>query len=383
MSHRFARIALMLGNFVTGVAILGLAGMLPDLASGLGVTIQHAGLLVTFGAVVLCIGAPLMAWATSRLDRRMVLAGALTLVALGHVASAFAPNYAVLLALRVATMAFAAPLTPVAASTIALIVPNAERSSAIVFIFLGFSLSVAAGLPIVTFLSAHLGWQATFAIIGLACLASAALIWLALPGGVRGDAISLRSWSVIGHNRLILVLLLLTCVQVSGQFIIFTYLSPLLTRLAGASVATIGTFFSIFGIAGVVGNAIATRLVTTLKPWGTSLAALVSVFVGFALWSFGTPMLPVMGAGMVCWGLGFAAINSMQQARLVAAAPALSSASVSLNTSGIYVGQAIGSGLGGVLFAHDLPRALGFAAMAFGAAALVVLIFTRPRAEDG
>ena len=77
--------------------------------------------------------------------------------------------------------------------------------------------------------------------------------------------------------------------------------------------------------------------------------------------------------------LGFAAINSMQQARLVGAVPALGAAAVALNTSGIYVGQAIGSALGGFLYANDLPRALGFAAMIFLGLSLALLATTRDR----
>ena len=74
VSARLTAFTLMFGNFVTGLSIMGLAGMLGDLANGLGVTIRDAGLLITFGAVVLCIGSPLMVWATSTFDRRNALA---------------------------------------------------------------------------------------------------------------------------------------------------------------------------------------------------------------------------------------------------------------------------------------------------------------------
>ena len=67
MSARLAKFALMFGNFVIGVAILAPAGMLAELAQGLAVTIRDAGLLVTFGAVVLCFGSPLVTW--SRIAR--------------------------------------------------------------------------------------------------------------------------------------------------------------------------------------------------------------------------------------------------------------------------------------------------------------------------
>ena len=100
MSSRFAPTALMLGNFVTGCSVLAPAGMLPELSAGLGVSIRDAGLLITFGAIVLCIGSPLTAWLTSRLDRRTLLTATLAVFALTNIASAFAPDYISLLVLR-------------------------------------------------------------------------------------------------------------------------------------------------------------------------------------------------------------------------------------------------------------------------------------------
>jgi len=372
----------MLGNFAIGLAIVGIAGMLSDLARGLDVSIQQAGLLVTAGAIVLCVGSPLVVWATSGLDRRLLLAGSLVLTGLAYFASALIPSYGPLLALRVLAMAAAAPFTPVAASTVAMIVPQAERPGAITFVFLGWSLSVAAGLPAVAFLAAHAGWQASFAAIGAGLLACAALVLLSLPSGLRGTPISLGSWGALGRNRFVLTLLAITAVQIAGQFAVFTYLAPLLVRLASAGVAVIGLFFSLYGVTGFIGNVIATRLVAKRGAFATSAIALLSVFCGLTLWSLGAGALVVMGAGVALWGLGFAAINSMQQARLVAAVPALGSAAVALNTSAIYVGQAIGSALGGALFARDLSRGIGYAAMFLVAASLALLATTREAPES-
>ena len=60
-ARRFAPTALMLGNFVTGCSVIGPAGMLGELSSGLDVSIRDAGLLITYGAAVLCFGSPIMA----------------------------------------------------------------------------------------------------------------------------------------------------------------------------------------------------------------------------------------------------------------------------------------------------------------------------------
>ncbi|MGY4489061.1 putative MFS family arabinose efflux permease [Bradyrhizobium sp. LM3.2] len=88
---RFAPTALMLGNLVTGCSVLAPAGMLPELAAGLDVSIHAAALLITFGAIILCIGSPLTAWLTSRIERRTLLTTTLAVLAFGNLASAFAP----------------------------------------------------------------------------------------------------------------------------------------------------------------------------------------------------------------------------------------------------------------------------------------------------
>ncbi|MEO6947705.1 MAG: MFS transporter, partial [Nitrobacter sp.] len=142
MSRRFAPTALMLGNFVTGCSVLAPAGMLPELSDGLGVSIRDAGLLITFGAIVLCIGSPLTAWLTSRLDRKTLLTATLAVFALTNIASAFAPDYVSLLVLRLIMLAIGALYTPQAAGTAGLIVPAEKRGSTIAYIFLGWSLAV-------------------------------------------------------------------------------------------------------------------------------------------------------------------------------------------------------------------------------------------------
>jgi DHA1 family inner membrane transport protein len=270
MSAPVAAFALMFGNFVIGVAILAPAGMLGELAQGLAVTIRDAGMLVTFGAVVLCVGSPLVTWATSRVARRTLLSATVAVVALGHAASAFAPNYGTLLALRLLMVAVAAIYTPQAASTIALIVPAKARPSAIAFVFLGWSLALAAGLPLVTFLAAHLGWRAAYGVLAALAILSLLLLLLGVPGGLAGGAVSLRSWGRILRNGPIILLLLITALTTSALFVIFTYLGPLLQTLLDAGPRTIGTFFALFGVAGFIGNVLATRVVTRLGAFATS-----------------------------------------------------------------------------------------------------------------
>ena len=93
-------------------------------------------------------------------------------------------------------------------------------------------------------------------------------------------------------------------------------------------------------------------------------------------WALSAGIYPLMACSVAIWGLGFASTNSMQQVRLVGAAPALASASVSLNTSVLYVGQAVGSAIGGALFARDLLHAAGYVSMVFVALALTMVVLS-------
>ena len=374
--RRFAPTALMLGNIVTGCSVLAPAGMLGELSKGLGVTIRDAGLLITFGAIVLCIGSPVTAWLTSRIERRNLLTAALAVMALSNVASAFAPDYASLLVIRLIMLAVGALYTPQAAGTAALIVPAEKRGSTIAYIFLGWSLAAAVGLPLITLVASRYGWRAVYGGIGLVGCCSFLLLTWRLPRGLVGSPVDLKTWAELGRNRMVILLLSITTLQMSGQFVVFTFMGPLLTKLTHAGPDAVGLVFAFYGICGFIGIVIATRIVDSWGPYKTSLLFTTLLLAGVTGWALSAGSYPLMAASVAIWGLGFASTNSMQQVRLVIAAPALAPASVSLNTSVLYIGQAVGSAIGGMLFARELLFSAGYVSMGFIALALTIVILS-------
>ncbi len=92
------------------------------------------------------------------------------MLALTNAASAFAPDYTSLLVIRLIMLAVGALYTPQAAGTAALIVPEQKRGSTIAYIFLGWSLAAAIGLPLITFIASRYGWRAAYGGIGVAGL---------------------------------------------------------------------------------------------------------------------------------------------------------------------------------------------------------------------
>ncbi|MGY4237453.1 DHA1 family inner membrane transport protein [Bradyrhizobium sp. USDA 4449] len=376
---RFTATALMLGNLVTGCSVLAPAGMLPEVSAGLGISIHAAGLLITFGAITLCIGSPLTAWLTSRIERRVLLTATLAVLASGNLASAFAPSYASLLVIRLVMLAVGALYTPQAAGTAALIVPPERRGSTIAYIFLGWSLAAAVGLPLITFIASRYGWRAAYGGIGALGCISFLLLLVRLPAGLKGTPVDLRTWSEVGRNKTILLLLAITMLQMSGQFVVFTFMGPLLNKMTDASPDAIGMVFAIYGVCGFLGVAVATRIVDTWGPYQTSLLFTSLLLAGITGWALSAGTLVLMAIAVAMWGLGFASTNSMQQVRLVAAAPPLAPATVALNTSVLYIGQAIGSAVGGALFARELLHSTGFVAVGFVVLAVVLVVASRPR----
>ena len=377
--RRFAPTALMFGNIVTGCSVLAPAGMLSELSSGLDVTIRDAGLLITFGAIMLCIGSPVTAWLTGRIERRTLLTVTVAVLALSNAASAFAPDYASLLVIRLVMLAVGALYTPQAAGTAALMVPAERRGSTIAYIFLGWSLAAAVGLPLITFIASRYGWRSVYGSIGLIGGLSFLLLAWRLPRGLSGSPVDLKTWAELSRNRMIILLLSITTLQMSGQFVVFTFMGPLLTKLTRAGPDAVGLVFALYGVCGFVGIAIATRIVDSWGPYKTSLLFTSLLLTGVTGWAFSAGSYPLMAASVAIWGLGFASTNSMQQVRLVTAAPSLAPASVSLNTSVLYIGQAVGSAIGGTLFARDLLYAEGYVSMGFVALALMMVVLTGRR----
>jgi len=376
---KLALFSLLLGNFFTGIAVLSPSAMMSQLSSSLQVSIPEAGLLITFGAIVLTIGSPVMAWLASSFDRRLLLAGSLFVSAVLHVAMAFAPEYFSLLAMRLIMLAVVALFTPQAAGVVALIETNpAKRAGAISFVFLGWSLTVAAGLPLITLLTHQFGWRLTLGAVAAATFLCGFLVLYSLPKKLFAAPVSLATWGSVARNPFMLLVLLITVLQTSGQFHVFPYIEPLATKLANATPREVGILFAIFGVTGFIGNVIAARIVGTLGAMRTSLIFFGLIFIGMVVWAAGAHIFVMLAIGATIWGMGFAAANSMQQARLVGAAPAQASATVALNTSSLYIGQAVGSGIAGFLYARNAFETIGYSAIFFVAAAiLIAVLFTR------
>lgn len=370
LSTRAALAVLFIGNIFIGSGVLAPAAMINTMTADLNVSSVAIGALIGWGAVVLCIGAPAFGFFTNTVDRRTLLAASLLLYAVGHVASAFAPDYTSLLVIRLLMISGAAIFTPQAASAVALMVQEARRSSAVATVFMGWAVATAAVIPLMSILAEFMDWRAIYGALGAGSLLAAIGVMMALPAKLYPARMSLSTWGEVIRRPAIVILLAATCLQITGQFTLFPYLAAEMRRASNADPSAVALALGLYGAAGLFGSIVAARSVNSVGAARTHMICIAIMASGLAGWSiFASSPAPAI-ASIGVWGLGFGAGVAMQQARLIAVSPALASASVALNTSVLYLGQAAGSAIGGELITRTLHPAMGPTGVAFMLTAL-------------
>ncbi|HEX2544972.1 MAG TPA: MFS transporter [Ramlibacter sp.] len=365
---------LLFGNFVIGSGVMAVPGTLNEISTDLSVSVATAGQLISAGAVLMCAGAPLLAALVAGWDRRRLLALSMVWFALLHIACAAAPDFAWLLPLRVLALVSPAIFTPQAAACIGLLVPAEQRGRAITFVFLGWSVASVLGMPLSAFVGGTLGWRSAFAVIAVLSAVSAAWVWRSLPDGVKPPALSRAAWSETFRSRALMTAVLVTVLYAGGQFVLFSYFAPYFKQKLDASPGELSLFFMWFGAFGLAGNMLMARYIDRLGAHRAVMIGIVLMAVTLLLFPLGVTLWL---AAIICipWALGCFSSNSAQQARLVNVAPPLASASVALNSSAMYAGQAIGAATGGWLISRggmDTLHWAGFGGLvlAMGASAL-------------
>ena len=361
--------ALLFGNLAVGMGIMVVPATLTNISDNLGTSVPLTGQLITAGAILMGVGAPLFAALVAKWDRRKLLAFTLTWYALFHGLCAIAPSFTTLMILRVLSVITPAIFTPQAAACVGLLAKPEERTKAITFIFLGWSISSVFGVPILSNIggigAGGEGWRWAFGLVALVSTVSAIWIWRVLPSGIQIAALSKAAWIGVFKHRVLMMTVGVTLLSAFGQFILFSYFTAYYKQLLSADAKTISLFFFWFGFCGLIGSFTLSYFIDRIGADRAPIIAMSLMAVSLLLWPLGTSVFTVL---LICtpWGLGCFSSNSAQQARLGAAAPLVAGASIALNTSAMYSGQAFGAGLGGWLIANDRISHLhwyGFAVM--------------------
>ena len=342
--------ALFLAAFAFGTTEFVIAGILPDVAQGLDVSIPFAGSLVSGYALGIAIGGPLLTMATRQVSRRTILIALTIAFCLGQIACALAPDFATMLLFRVATAVAHGAYFGIAMVVAVGLVPQAFRGRAVAVILAGLTVSNIIGVPVGAAIGGLWGWRTTFwAMTSVGVLALAA-IWALIPSTkaeLQPSGHLSREVRVLGRQQVWTSLIIMLALMI-GQMVPFTYITPLLREVTGLDAMLIPWVLLLNGVGATLGVLLGGRLADwKLMP---SLIVMLAIQAAILVVLYLVSPYPLlMTVTIFIWGALNFAIGAPVQARILmwtADAPSLAS---SLIPSGFNIGIAIAASIGAAL----------------------------------
>ena len=343
--------------FVVGTVELVVAGVLDELAASFAVSQGRTGLLMSLYALVYALLGPLLVYLSAGIERRRLLAGALLAFVGANLASAAAPSFALLLASRLLVAASASVIVVVAITLAVAIVAPERRGRAIGLVFAGIVASLVLGVPLGTLIGEFWGWRSLFLLLAGVALLGLPLLLRLLPaiparpasprrsncgragpgpGAVRPPGIA------VADDRPVHRLHLHRAVPGRQHGPRQTDHQPGPAGLRGG---------------GILGALLGGRAADRWPGPATFVAFLLLHALALVLLPFATGGLLLLGA-VVFWCVFNMAPGPAIQKYLVELSPDTAAIQISLNTSAIQLGVALGAFIGAILVDQVAVRAL-------------------------
>lgn len=351
-------------------------GLLTPVAEDLGASTGTAGLMISLPAVLAAVFAPLVVIAAGGIDRRRTLCALLGLLLVANLASALAPGIGSLLAARVLVGFCMGGIWAIAGGLAARLVPAQRIGLATSIIFGGVAAASVLGVPLGVLIGDAWGWRSAFVAMTLFSAAVMLLHLRVVPALPVSTSVRPRQFVQQLGQRNLRRGLWLTGLLVSGHFIAFTYVRPLLTSVSGVDASWIGALLFGYGLAGIAGNFIAGPLAAR-HPRGTLLAIASSLLLTpvLFLWMGSTP------AGgsvlMLVWGLAYGGVSVGLMGWMMKAVPQAVEIATALYVGVFNIGIALGAWGGGRLLDGIGLHATLWAAAVLAGSALLMVATTR------
>lgn len=323
-----------------------IAGILPDVANGLEVSIPQAGLLVTAYAIGMIVGGPVVTALTARYPRKPLILVLLLIAVLGNLASALAPVYGVVFVARVVTAlvtsTFFANAIVIATAT----VPPEKQASTVAKLILGMNLAMILGAPLGTFVGTSYGWRATFVAIAITCAIGLLLVMRLVPA-MRNDATTSALGELrVFRNSAVLIAILVYAVSNVGLLIVFIYFAPLLTDVTGFTSGAVPFLLLAYGVGATVGN-LAGGWLSDRKLMPSLIGLLSTATVALlVIWAVSSSTVGTAVMVFLIGALSFSIIPGMQ-ANVLKSASQAPTLAIAVNASAYQLAAALAAWLGG------------------------------------
>ncbi|MFH8579873.1 MFS transporter [Streptomyces zaomyceticus] len=271
--------------FAMGSAEFLLAGVLPDIADDLDISLSSAGALISAFAIGVVIGGPPLAVLTLRWPRRTTLVTSQAVFAAGVAVGLLTDDFTVLLVTRfLIGLAYAGFWAVAAVTAISLVTPDrTARASGVVVS--GLSIAMVAGGPAGAFLSHFTGWQGGFwAVVVLTVLSAIATI-VAVPVTKAAQEPSVQRELRTMRQPQLWVVYAATLLSTAAYMISYNYLAAFLTDVTGVGSVWVPAILVLFGVGAFIGLSIGGRIADGRPHYALLLGAggILVCSVGLAL----------------------------------------------------------------------------------------------------
>ncbi|RWC36474.1 MAG: MFS transporter [Mesorhizobium sp.] len=343
-------IALFIAAFAFGTTEFVIAGVLPQVADGLGISIPTAGYLVSGYAGGIAIGGPPLTLATKTISRKALLLGLAAAFTIGQAACAVAPDFASMLLLRIAVAVAHGAYFGVAMVVAVGLVRHDQRGMAVALILSGLTVSNVIGVPAGTAIGNIWGWRATFWVmcaLGVVSIAAMAALLPRKTGSAR-QSVSFGSEVRVLARQQVWTSLILMLMLMIGQFGLFTYITPTLLEITGLDEGLVPWVLLLNGVGATIGVFLGGRLADwKLMPSLITMLFMQAVTLA-VIYAVSPYPVPMVVAITVWGGLSFA-IGTPIQTRILTWTADASNLASSLIPAGFNVGIALAASLGAAM----------------------------------
>lgn len=364
-------ISLAFGSFAIGMTEFTMMGILQDIANDLHIDIPSAGHLIAIYALGVVVGAPTLVLLTSKYPPKNVLMLLMGLFVLFNGLFAAMPDYKTMMISRFMSGLPHGAFFGVASVVATRLADKGKEAQAISIMFTGMTLANLFGVPLGTYIGHHFSWRWTYALVSVCGLATIAAVLFWLPKIAVDRSENMFKQLKYFTKKEAWVLITMISIGTGGLFAWMTYISPLMTHVAGLEESKLTFVMALVGLGMVIGNLLGGRLSDRIG----SVTASIVCFAAMAsclLLVYNTIHIDGLAYGLAFFtGLISFMAGSPLQVSLINSATGAETLAASAGQAAFNMGNTLGAYLGGLPliygFAYNSPLLVGIGMASIGA----------------
>lgn len=376
-------IALLFGGLGIGITEFVMMGLLEEIAGDLAIDIPTAGHLIAAYAVGVVIGAPLLVVIAGKYPPKRILIGLMVLFTIFNAFTAFAPSYTSLLVSRVLAGLPHGAFFGVGSVVASRLAQPGKEAQAISIMFAGLTIANLIGVPLGTYIGHHFIWRYSFAIVVLVGIITLLSLKFWMPDLPVKQAGSVKTQLRFFKRREAWLIVGMIAIGTGGLFSWYSYISPLMTKVAGFSESSMTYILMLAGLGMFVGNLVGGRLADLVSPARASVMLLMVMAVALVAQQYlSVYPIPSLVMTFILGGVAFA-LSAPIQMLMINTAKGSEMLAASVSQASFNIGNALGAFLGGLPIAmgygYTSPEWVGAAMAAFGALFALAFIVRQAR----